>query len=142
LFCCSPCGGDLIFGRRRAYQRKLAVAEMDGICSAHAMQTARIQIVQPDVDFVGSITGLDALVDAVRERAERKTLPPLPIEQRQPRPVGVYTQHGFMRLVHRAAGPLFVRSALFMVVFIGPGMIVVIMIIVIGIIMTMIPHQH
>ena len=29
--------GDLIFGRRRAYQRKLAVAYMDGICSAHAM---------------------------------------------------------------------------------------------------------
>jgi len=29
--------GDLIFGRRRAYQRKLAVAEMDGMCSAHAM---------------------------------------------------------------------------------------------------------
>lgn len=29
--------GDIIFGRRRAYQRKLAVAEMEGICSAHAM---------------------------------------------------------------------------------------------------------
>ena len=29
--------GDIIFGRRRAYQRKLAVAEMDGICSAHAL---------------------------------------------------------------------------------------------------------
>jgi restriction endonuclease S subunit len=29
--------GDLIFGRRRAYQRKLAAAEFDGICSAHAM---------------------------------------------------------------------------------------------------------
>jgi len=29
--------GDVIFGRRRAYQRKLAVAEMEGICSAHAM---------------------------------------------------------------------------------------------------------
>jgi restriction endonuclease S subunit len=29
--------GDIIFGRRRAYQRKLAVAELDGICSAHAM---------------------------------------------------------------------------------------------------------
>ena len=28
---------DVIFGRRRAYQRKLAVAEFDGICSAHAM---------------------------------------------------------------------------------------------------------
>jgi len=29
--------GDIIFWRRRAYQRKLAVAEVDGICSAHAM---------------------------------------------------------------------------------------------------------
>lgn len=29
--------GDIIFGRRRAYQRKLAVAEFEGICSAHAM---------------------------------------------------------------------------------------------------------
>lgn len=29
--------GDIIFGRRRAYQRKLAAAEFDGICSAHAM---------------------------------------------------------------------------------------------------------
>jgi type I restriction enzyme M protein len=37
--------GDLIFGRRRAYQRKLAVAEFDGICSAHAM----VVRVKPDV---------------------------------------------------------------------------------------------
>ena len=29
--------GDIVFGRRRAYQRKLAVAEVNGICSAHAM---------------------------------------------------------------------------------------------------------
>jgi restriction endonuclease S subunit len=29
--------GDVIFARRRAYQRKLAIAEFDGICSAHAM---------------------------------------------------------------------------------------------------------
>ncbi|AWH27293.1 restriction endonuclease subunit S [Stenotrophomonas sp. YAU14D1_LEIMI4_1] len=29
--------GDVIFGRRRAYQRKLGVSEFDGICSAHAM---------------------------------------------------------------------------------------------------------
>ena len=29
--------GDIIFGRRRAYQRKLAVAEMDGICSAECV---------------------------------------------------------------------------------------------------------
>lgn len=29
--------GDLIFGKRRAYQRKAAVANFEGICSAHAM---------------------------------------------------------------------------------------------------------
>jgi type I restriction enzyme, S subunit len=29
--------GDIIFGKRRAYQRKLAVAAFEGICSAHAM---------------------------------------------------------------------------------------------------------
>ncbi len=29
--------GDIIFGKRRAYQRKLAVADVEGICSAHAM---------------------------------------------------------------------------------------------------------
>jgi type I restriction enzyme S subunit len=28
---------DIIFGKRRAYQRKLAVADFEGICSAHAM---------------------------------------------------------------------------------------------------------
>lgn len=41
--------GDLIFGRRRAYQRKLAVAEMDGICSAHAMVVrAKPDVVLPE----------------------------------------------------------------------------------------------
>jgi restriction endonuclease S subunit len=30
-----PC--DIIFGKRRAYQRKVAVADFEGICSAHAM---------------------------------------------------------------------------------------------------------
>jgi type I restriction enzyme S subunit len=29
--------GDIIFGRRRAYQRKIGVAEFEGICSAHAL---------------------------------------------------------------------------------------------------------
>jgi type I restriction enzyme, S subunit len=29
--------GDIIFGRRRAYQKKVAVADFDGICSAHAL---------------------------------------------------------------------------------------------------------
>lgn len=41
--------GDIIFGRRRAYQRKLAVAEMDGICSAHAMVArAKPDVVLPE----------------------------------------------------------------------------------------------
>lgn len=41
--------GDIIFGRRRAYQRKLAVAEFDGICSAHAMVVrARPALVLPE----------------------------------------------------------------------------------------------
>ncbi len=41
--------GDLIFGRRRAYQRKLAVTEFDGICSAHAMVVrAKPEIVLPE----------------------------------------------------------------------------------------------
>ncbi len=29
--------GDIIYGKRRAYQRKVAVADFEGICSAHAM---------------------------------------------------------------------------------------------------------
>lgn len=41
--------GDIIFGRRRAYQRKLAVAEFDGICSAHAMVVrAKPEMVLPE----------------------------------------------------------------------------------------------
>jgi len=41
--------GDVIFGRRRAYQRKLAVAEFDGICSAHAMVVrARPEMILPE----------------------------------------------------------------------------------------------
>jgi len=40
---------DIIFGRRRAYQRKLAVAEFDGICSAHAMVVrANAETVDPE----------------------------------------------------------------------------------------------
>lgn len=41
--------GDIIFGRRRAYQRKLAVAEFDGICSAHALVVrAKPELVLPE----------------------------------------------------------------------------------------------
>ncbi len=41
--------GDVIFGRRRAYQRKLAIAEFDGICSAHAMVVrAKPKVILPE----------------------------------------------------------------------------------------------
>lgn len=41
--------GDIIFGRRRAYQRKLGIAEFDGICSAHAMVLrAKPDVVLPE----------------------------------------------------------------------------------------------
>ncbi|MGO9960545.1 MAG: restriction endonuclease subunit S, partial [Solirubrobacteraceae bacterium] len=41
--------GDVIFGRRRAYQRKLAQANFAGICSAHALVLrARPSIVLPE----------------------------------------------------------------------------------------------
>lgn len=41
--------GDIIFGKRRVYQKKLAVADFEGICSAHAMVLrARSEIVLPE----------------------------------------------------------------------------------------------
>lgn len=41
--------GDIIFGRRRAYQRKLGVAEFDGVCSAHAMVLrAKSEVILPE----------------------------------------------------------------------------------------------
>ena len=40
--------GDIIFGRRRAYQRKTALATTDGICSAHAIVVrAKEDVVDP-----------------------------------------------------------------------------------------------
>lgn len=38
--------GDVIFGRRRAYQKKVAMAEFEGICSAHAL------VLRADPNFV------------------------------------------------------------------------------------------
>jgi len=41
--------GDVIFGRRRAYQKKVAQAEFEGICSAHALVLrARPDYIDPD----------------------------------------------------------------------------------------------
>ncbi len=41
--------GDVVYGRRRAYQRKLGVADFDGICSAHALVLrARPEVCLPE----------------------------------------------------------------------------------------------
>ena len=41
--------GDVVYGRRRAYQRKLGVAEFEGICSAHALVLrARPEVCVPE----------------------------------------------------------------------------------------------
>ena len=41
--------GDIIFGKRRVYQRKVAVADTEGICSAHAMVLrAKPEVVLPE----------------------------------------------------------------------------------------------
>lgn len=43
---CSP--GDVIFGKRRAYQRKAAVVDFEGICSAHAFVFhAILEVIDP-----------------------------------------------------------------------------------------------
>ncbi|MEU3651855.1 restriction endonuclease subunit S [Streptomyces sp. NPDC032161] len=54
--------GDVIFGRRRVYQRKAAVAEFDGICSAHALVLrARREYVAPE--FLPAFLHSDTFVD-------------------------------------------------------------------------------
>lgn len=42
--------GDIIFGKRRAYQRKAAIVDFDGICSAHAMVVrANPKVILPEL---------------------------------------------------------------------------------------------
>ncbi len=54
--------GDIVFGKRRAYQRKLAVADFEGICSAHAMVLrARPGTVYPE--FLPFFMQSDAFMD-------------------------------------------------------------------------------
>ena len=58
--------GDIIFGRRRVYQRKLAVAHFDGICSAHAM----VLRAKPDValpDFLPFFMQSDLFMERAKE---------------------------------------------------------------------------
>lgn len=57
--------GDILFGKRRAYQRKLGVADFEGICSAHAMVLrAKLDVVLPKVDADRlSVVGLSPVME-------------------------------------------------------------------------------
>jgi hypothetical protein len=64
--------GDLIFGRRRAYQRKLAVAEFDGICSAHAMVVrAKPEVMLPE--FLPFLMMSDRFMNRAVEISSRRS---------------------------------------------------------------------
>jgi len=61
---CYP--GDVIFGRRRAYQRKAAICEFDGFCSAHSLVLrARPEVIDSKLFpfFLHSDTFMDRAVD-------------------------------------------------------------------------------
>ena len=83
--------GDIIFGRRRAYQRKLALAEVEGICSAHALVVrAKPRLILPEylpffmmsnlfmnraVDI--SVGSLSPTINWTTLKLEKFALPPL-----------------------------------------------------------------
>lgn len=54
--------GDVIFGRRRAYQKKVALAEFEGICSAHAL-VLRSRPDHVDPDFLPVFLSSDYFLD-------------------------------------------------------------------------------
>jgi type I restriction enzyme S subunit len=88
--------GDVIFGRRRAYQRKLGIAECDGICSAHAMVVrAQSDVVEPsflpffmqsDIFMERAISisvgSLSPTINWKTMRAQRFALPPKPLQRK------------------------------------------------------------
>lgn len=58
--------GDVIFGRRRAYQKKVAKAEFEGICSAHAL-VLRTRPDLVDRDFLPVFLSSDYFLDRAIE---------------------------------------------------------------------------
>lgn len=88
--------GDIIFGKRRAYQRKLAVADFEGICSAHAMVLrAKVNVVLPEFlpffmqsdRFMEralqiSVGSLSPTINWTTLAAEEFALPPIEEQQR------------------------------------------------------------
>lgn len=85
---CYP--GDVIFGRRRAYQRKAAICEFDGFCSAHSLVLRAIpEVIDPKlfpfflhsdqfmhraVDI--SVGGLSPTINWTKLKQEKFLLPP------------------------------------------------------------------
>ena len=88
--------GDIIFGRRRAYQRKTALATTDGICSAHAMVLrAKEDVVDPmflpflfhsksfiDIAITISVGGLSPTINWKDIAKQEFLLPPKPEQKR------------------------------------------------------------
>ena len=88
--------GDIIFGRRRAYQRKTALANTDGICSAHAMVVrAKEDVVDPnflpflfhsknfiDMAITISVGGLSPTINWKDISKQEFLLPPKPEQKR------------------------------------------------------------
>lgn len=88
--------GDIIFGRRRAYQRKTALATTDGICSAHAMVLrAKEDVVAPmflpflfhsksfiDMAITISVGGLSPTINWKDIAKQEFLLPPKPEQKR------------------------------------------------------------
>lgn len=88
--------GDVIFGRRRAYQKKVALAEFEGICSAHALVLrARPDLIDPT--FLPVFLSSDYFLDRAIEisvgslsptvnwrdlKSQEFTLPPLDEQKR------------------------------------------------------------
>lgn len=88
--------GDVIFGKRRAYQRKAAIADFDGICSAHAM-VIRANPENIDPDFFPFFLHSDTFMHRAIEISEgslsptikwkilkeqKFRLPPLPVQKK------------------------------------------------------------
>lgn len=65
---------DIIFGKRRAYQRKVAVSHFDGICSAHSMVLRAIEK-KIDKDFLPYFMQSDAFMDRAVQISEGSLSP-------------------------------------------------------------------
>ncbi|OGZ05520.1 MAG: hypothetical protein A2845_05945 [Candidatus Lloydbacteria bacterium RIFCSPHIGHO2_01_FULL_49_22] len=66
--------GDIIFGKRRAYQRKASIAEFDGICSAHAM-VVRADSSHIEPDFLPFFMHSDAFMNRAIDISEGSLSP-------------------------------------------------------------------